>query len=76
MSEQISDAESADNEAQTSGLLLSIDPLPEGEPRRLSLASEDDDNAPADVDADDTVGDNDTTDDTDADANDDADGTD
>ncbi len=76
MSKQISHDEGAEKDTPTSGLLLSIDPLPEGEPRHLSLASVDDDNPPADLDADDTVGDTDTNDDTDTDTGDDADGTD
>jgi hypothetical protein len=76
MSNQINRDEGAEKDSQTSGLLLSIDPLPEGEPRNLSMASVDDDNPPADQDADDTVGDDDTSDDTDTDTSDDADGTD
>jgi hypothetical protein len=62
-------------ESDESGLLLSVEPISE---RSLDSAelSDDTDNAPADTDAEDTVGDTDDTDATDTDTADDADGTD
>ena len=67
--------EHRNTETNESGLLLSVEPMPE---HSLDFAAinDDNDNAPADTDADDTVGDTDATDDTDTDTVDDADGTD
>jgi hypothetical protein len=64
------------NESNESGLLLSVEPIPE---RSLDFAalSDDTDNVDAeDTDAEDNVGDTDGTDETDTDTVDDADGTD
>ena len=62
-------------ENDESGLLLSVDPIPE---RSLDFTAitDDTDNVPADTDTEDEVGDTDGTDDTDTDTVDDADGTD
>jgi hypothetical protein len=62
-------------ETDESGLLLSVEPTHE---HSLDFAAinDDNDNVPADTDAEDDVGDTDGTDDTDTDTVDDADGTD
>jgi hypothetical protein len=62
-------------ENDESGLLLSVDPIPEHS-LNFTAINDDTDNVPADTDTEDEVGDTDTTDDTDTDTVDDADGTD
>ena len=62
-------------ENDESGLLLSVDPIPEHS-LNFTAINDDNDNVPADTDAEDEVGDTDGTDDTDTDTVDDADGTD
>jgi hypothetical protein len=62
-------------ENDESGLLLSVDPIPEHS-LNFTAINDDTDNVPADTDTEDEVGDTDGTDDTDTDTVDDADGTD
>ena len=62
-------------ENDESGLLLSVDPIPE-HALNFTAINDDTDNVPADTDTEDEVGDTDGTDDTDTDTVDDADGTD
>ena len=62
-------------DSDESGLLLSVDPIPEHSLDFTAIV-DDNDNAPADTDAEEPVGDTDATDDTDTDTGDDADGTD
>ena len=77
MSKEINpELKSSDQKIVPSGLLLSVEPIEGSSALNLASVEVDDDNAPADTDTEDTVGDTDSADDTDTDTTDDADGTD
>ncbi|HJP92581.1 MAG TPA: hypothetical protein VJ875_11545 [Pyrinomonadaceae bacterium] len=68
-------SEEHNTETDESGLLLSVDPMPEHS-LDFTAVVDDNNNVQADTDTEDTVGDADATDETDTDTVDDADGTD